>query len=110
METSNQSRTEGKALRGTDKERFWQQHIEAHEARGQTIRQYCEVHGLKECTFQYWRQKFLERHRSKAGFAKVVARSSESRVVAKIRLASGIEVECLQWPEVEWLQRLSFLG
>ena len=100
----------GKAHRGFEKERFWQQHIAAQEASGQTIRLYCESHGLKDHTFQYWRQKFLERRRSKGGFAKVVARSRESTVVAKVRLSNGVEVECLQWPEVEWLQKLNGLA
>lgn len=48
--------------RNRDKERFWRQHVTAHQRSGQTVRAYCDSAGLSEPSFYSWRRVLAERY------------------------------------------------
>jgi hypothetical protein len=44
-----------------EKYRFWQSHIDQWPTSGMTQAAYCQAHGLKLATFQYWRKRLREK-------------------------------------------------
>ena len=44
----------------SEKSRFWQSHIDLWPTSGMTQAAYCQTHGLKLATFQYWRKRLRE--------------------------------------------------
>lgn len=44
----------------SEKSRFWQQHLDRWPTSGMTQVAYCQAHGLKLATFQYWRKRLRE--------------------------------------------------
>jgi transposase-like protein len=62
------------ARRDPKRERHWQRLIERHERSGQSVRAFCEKHGVNAWTFYSWRQELRQRAgRRPAGSAKFVA-------------------------------------
>ena len=53
--------------RDVGKERFWRDAILRWQRSGQTIRAYCDNHGLSEGSFHAWRRTIAERERQAAG-------------------------------------------
>ncbi len=43
----------------TEKQTWWQHHIESWESGDQSQSHYCELHDLKLATFDYWRTRLL---------------------------------------------------
>ncbi len=52
--------------RDMKRERMWRRHIAAQPGSGQTIRVYCETHGLRETSFYFWRTEIAKRDREAA--------------------------------------------
>jgi transposase-like protein len=92
-----------------EKVEYWQRHDEEQRRSGLTIRAYCERHQLKKHNLNYWREKFRRTGaKSPKGFVRVVEKKQESEtlVVARLTLSDGMVLECMTWPEVQWLRGL----
>jgi len=55
--------------RDLKRERTWRRHIERQRVSGQTIREYCESHQLRETSFYFWRQEIAKRDRESVAHA-----------------------------------------
>jgi hypothetical protein len=44
-----------------ERERQWQEAVQRWRQSGQTVRDYCRAHGLKESAFYFWRQELTRR-------------------------------------------------
>jgi hypothetical protein len=48
-------------MNSSEKSRFWQSHIDQWSTSSTTQVAYCQAHGLKLATFQYWRKRLREK-------------------------------------------------
>lgn len=55
-----------KHQRDLKRERTWRRHIAQQPGSGQTIRDYCETHRLRETSFYFWRTEIAKRDREAA--------------------------------------------
>ena len=46
--------------KGSDRSRFWRQHVEQYLQGELTLREYCTHHELSRSTFGYWRRKLRQ--------------------------------------------------
>ncbi len=80
----------------TDKQRFWQGHIEAHALSGLTRRDYCEQHSLVQHQMSYFATYLKKKSvpsKSQSGFVKVPTPAVRPLQMT-IRLANGVSIEC----------------
>jgi hypothetical protein len=80
----------------TEKQQFWQGHIEAQGRSGLTRRAYCQQHSLAMQQMSYFRAYFKKRSmpaQDRGGFVKVPLPPVAAAQMT-IRLASGVCVEC----------------
>ena len=50
------------AAQNRKKESTWRRHVEAQADSGQSVRSYCQGHGLREHGFYWWRRELARRH------------------------------------------------
>ncbi len=94
-----------------EKSLFWRGHDQAQRRSGLTILEYCKREGLNHHNFSKRRQRHRDRGASlvtRPTFVKVVeSKLAESRApLCRIPLSQGLSLECMEWPEVQWLQKL----
>jgi len=95
----------------------WQDHIEHRREIGQSVRRYCQEHGLSKSMFYSWQRRFaMERkngspsivEKTPSSFATIAVRpplqSSSERI--QIHLASGLRVELPLSIDPAWASRL----
>lgn len=60
--------------RDPQKEKFWVEKLAEQKRSGQTVRQFCEQHQLREVQFYYWQRalKGKRREKKQAGFVELV--------------------------------------
>ncbi len=108
----------------SEKREYWQSHNRAYEESGLTMAGYCMKAEINSHTMQYYREKFQKENREQmaAGQQSVASRfvkvrpvapqpkelgvEFQNQVVARVQLGRGTVLECLRWPEAEWLLKL----
>jgi hypothetical protein len=81
----------------TEKQQFWQGHIDAQARSGLTRRQYCEQHALAAQQMGYYAAYLKKKTcppKSRSGFIKLPVSGAISPSQMTIRLASGVSIEC----------------
>ena len=87
----------------------WSQHIAAVRRSGQSAKEYCRKHRLKENQFYYWRKKLSASEGVKEGKFEAIAVQPSNYTAGtplSIRLSNGVRLEFSQEPDVEWLRAL----
>ncbi len=56
---------------GTDKHKFWQEHVEAWKQSGKAQSDFCRDNGLRIKTFGYWKRKICSKKTAAVGFVPV---------------------------------------
>lgn len=101
-----------------EKQEFWRNHCTGYNTGNVSLVEYCKSAGFNRHTFQYWREKFREEKvvmttKPKSAFVRVVPKSAPSavktsgEVVARVKFSNGLALECLSWPEPQWLEKIS---
>ena len=84
----------------TNKQRFWQQHIDNWQASGLSGPVFCLQHDLPYHRFSYWRRKLTQDNTSdsNSAFAQVLCTSNRANPLAGVSLAlpNGIEIRDIE--------------
>lgn len=95
-----------------EREVYWQGHVEAWRASGETQRAYCDRHGLKRHSLSYWHCRQAGREALPAGAAlTLVPASIRPEVLAPMPSLSlhgprGWRLEFSALPPAHWLTEL----
>lgn len=108
----------------SEKQEYWQNHNRAYEESGLSLAAYCTKAEISDNTLRYFREMFQRENRDRVASQKrgtaarfVEVRPSappakefgveiQNQVVARVQLGRGAVLECLRWPEAEWLMKL----
>jgi transposase-like protein len=73
--------------RDRDKECFWRRVLQQFQQSGQSVRAFCEAHGLSEQSFYAWRRTIQERDRQSTAKSRRESRSASNPVTGHGRPA-----------------------
>ncbi len=81
----------------TERQRYWQSHLEQCEAAGQSLRAYANEHGLKVSTLYFYRKRLRDlNHQPPSRSSKptfVRAQGASTTLPCRVHLRNGVTVE-----------------
>jgi hypothetical protein len=81
--------------------------IESYSTSGLSVKQFCEEHQLKECTYWYWKKKHQEQTKpSIKGFAPLLIEQKKSAAAVSIIYADGTRLVFENAVEASLLKQL----
>lgn len=85
----------------TDQKReYWSNLIAEQEASGQTIRAFCQVQGVGDNSFYYWRKKLQKSARVQFALLKTVASAAPLELILangkQLRIRNGVDAATLR--------------
>jgi len=96
-----------------ERERYWQGHVGAWRASGDTQRAYCDRHGLKNHSLSYWHLRLARGTNAQEGSASLtlipavrVPEEAASLPSLSLTIANGWRLEFAGLPPAVWLAEL----
>jgi len=96
-----------------ERERYWQGHVGAWRASGETQRAYCDRHGLKKHSLSYWHLRLARGTNAQEGSASLtlvpavrIPEEAASLPSLSLSLANGWRLEFVGLPPAVWLAEL----
>jgi hypothetical protein len=72
-----------------------------------SVAEFCDRTGLKECSFQYWRSRYMKQHRSERKFLPISTRDmSTGEYLIEVELLNGVKLRFSSLIPADYLRQI----